>query len=313
MRNVFLSILLFLVPSVALLASTPPIAVMPFKSQDQRLGEQVAAGLLVDLRATGHFTLVERGQLEQALNEIAQSQSGLVDSETVQEIGHMVGAEYMIVGDIEARGQEYLASARVLRTETGIVIAAARQVGSLSTVSDGVSAQLVEQLRIYLLMDNPDSPYSILLRLDRGADASYRLGDRLKLTFRVIKHRDEAPDIVYIQLYSIDAVGAMTLIYPNKFTPQMQVRVGQEYSIPAPEDDFEWKLVPPAGTESIQAIVTRNPIDLFGLRDSYRTRAFPLASRTSGLGIFQGIQTQLREEDLGDYSAERVSYILNQD
>ncbi len=294
----------------SLTAATPPVAVMPFESAEANLGETVAARVATALQSRGQFTLIERGQLRRVLDEIAVSQSGLVRDEDRIDAGRQVGAQFMVVGEAQRESAGRInASLRIVKIETGVLIAAASAVGAESTVHAELARVAIEKLGIYLLMDNPDSPYSILLKLDRGANATYKTGDTLTLTFRVERLKPDAPDSVFIQLYSIDAAGAMTMIYPNKFSPQLQIQTGREYQLPRPEDDFEWTLVPPVGAESIQAIVTSQPVDFFQMRERYASELFPqVENGRDDRRTFSAIRTRIRRERLRDWSAERITY-----
>jgi TolB-like protein len=291
-------------------AATPPVAVMPFESAEANLGEAIAARVATALQSRGQFTLIERGQLRRALDEIAVSQSGLVRDEDRIDAGRQVGAQFMVVGEAQREAAGRInASLRIVKIETGVLIAAASASGADATVHAELARVAIEKLSIYLLMDNPESPYSILLKLDRGVNATYKTGDTLTLTFRVEKLKPDAPSTVYIQLYSIDAAGAMTMIYPNKFSPQLQIQTGREYQLPRPEDDFEWTLVPPVGAESIQAIVTSQPVDFFQMRERYASELFPeVQNGRDDRRTFSAIRTRIRRERLRDWSAERITY-----
>lgn len=299
--------------------SAHPIGVMPFESADVKLGEQTAAQVLVALQKTRQFTLVERGQIKKAYDEIAKSESGLVKEEDAVKIGKMSGAHFMVVGEIrkganDAKGQEqFTATMRIMKTETGVIIGAGSAAGPLPKVFESIGEQATRWLSIYLVLDNPDSPYSVLLKLDKGKNPTYKLGETLVLSFKVIAHKPTAAKRVYIQVYSINAQGAMMLIYPNKFSRDEMVDVGREYKFPADSDDFEWTLVKPTGTESIQAIVTTKPVDFFDLKGAHRREEFPKVKARGDAEItYRGINTKLKKEKLGDYTAEKITYELTE-
>ena len=244
----------------------------------------------------------------------------------------MVGAQYLILGRVDAAaaesdarsrprdGNTFTASVRVVRAETGVVIGAGYATGTMQTLADRLAADALNTLRIYLALENPESPYSVLLKLKGGSSAqvdgknpTYRVGDQLSLEFKVLRHNNDAPRFVYVQLYSIDAQGALTLIYPNKFSPQARVEVDREYRLPADADDFEWILTEPVGSEKIQAIVTTEPIDFFQLGDRYKTEAFPAVDGKryrDDVRTYRGIVTRIKKEKLKDWVAERVTYQL---
>ena len=344
------SVLLFTFGAPALSAATPPIGIMPFKGagkQGEAAGEKVAVRMLVALQKTRRYTLVERAELKKALQEIARSQSGLVRDEDIMKIGKQAGAKYMVLGEIQREGGSvepvnpvgpvepvpplpilkepskkspvtpgfatYSSSFRVVKTETGVIIGAGQATGTLEIVSASLSLQANHALAIYLLMDNPESPYSILMKLNKGKNPQYRVDETISLKFKVLKHRKEAPDTVYIRIYSIDARGAMTLIYPNKFSPSRAIQVKKEYALPADEDDFEWVLAKPVGAESIQAIVTDKPLDFFNVKKRY-LKGFPTVSKRGGNNprIYKGIHVRIKKDKIKDWSAERITYTLEE-
>lgn len=284
------------------------------KSEDPRVDARLAARLTSALAVGGRFTLVERAELGAALQELALSQSGMVSEADMLEAGRLAGARYLVLGELSPMrgvGKQYRSTYRVIKSETGVVIAAGGASGTYDQISATMAAQLREKLSVYLLLNNPDSPYSILLQTDRGKDAVYRVGETIEIRFQIKKHRDGAPDTVYVTLYAIDARGRMTMIYPNKFTPQAAVQVGQEVRLPDPRDDYVWRLAPPAGTESVQAIITEREVDFFQMRNRYRTEAFPtVPGARDNERTFGAIVTELKEEKLGDWAAERITYRL---
>ncbi len=289
-------------------------------------GDTLAAQVLARLSRANGLTLIERGQLKKVLAELALNQSGAVDESHAPQMGRLLGADYIILGRVasgETDAGAYTASLRVVRAETGVVIGAAHANGSMRSVADRLASEALQTLRIYLALENPESPYSVLLKLKGGKSEHkdgknplYRVGDELSLEFRVLRHSERAPKFVYLQLYSIDAKGALTMIYPNKFSPQARIEVDRKYSLPADRDDFEWVMAPPVGREKIQAIVTTQAVDFFNMGDRYKTEAFPSVDARryrDDLKTFGAIVTRIKKEKLKDWSAERVSYELIED
>lgn len=299
------------------LMAADPIGVLPFESEEKGIGERLGARILVDLARSKQLTLVERGQLKKALAEIALSQSGVVTRKEALQIGKQIGARYLVLGEVHAesgaRTGLYEASMRVVKTETGVIIGADSTRGTADQISRQLGIRARQILNIYVTMDNPDSPYSILLKLNKGLNPTYKVGDKLILNFKVEKHSQAAADTVYLQLFSIDARGAMSMIYPNKFSPSFAVKIGQLYSLPKKSADFEWELIPPVGTESIQAIVTERPVDFFKMRKRFHTEAFPGMDQADTPRTYKAIKTVIKQEKLKDWSAERISYKLRKD
>lgn len=296
---------LFLTPSLLIAG---PIGVTPFQNPagpDNRM----SSALTVALQRAGRYQIVEQSRLDKIMDELQKGQGGLVDPETAAQIGHLVGAQYLVVGESREDKGTVEAAYRVVQVETGIVIGADRATGSSEDVIEQLQAGLMRQLDLYLNLDNPESPYTVLLKLP-AKDSIYRVGQTLKLTFKVISHRPSAPKKVYIQLYSINAKGTMTLIYPNRFSGFNAIDVDREYEFPSEKDDFEWELVQPTGNESIQAIVTTQPFDPFRTFSKAKD-SFPEINKNGHDPVTtRGIQTQLKKEKLKDWKAQRVTYEL---
>lgn len=287
-----------------------PVGVLPFHIQGESTTDlTVPSALITALKQAGRYEIVEQHRLDAVVAQLQQAHSGLVDTETAARIGQLVGAHYLIAGETHRTEGRLEASYRVVHVETGMIIAADRSTGNSDEVIRALQSSLLRQLDVYLGLDNPESPYTVLLKLPAGP---LRIGNTLTLKFKVISHRPSAPRRVYIQLYSINARGTMTLIYPNRFSGFRPIEVGREYEFPSKGDDFEWMLVPPAGTEAIQAIVTTEPQDLFGTFAKART-AFPTTGYNGHApATYRGIQVQLNQNTRKDWKAQRITYELQE-
>lgn len=99
------------------------IAVAKFKLIPKSLDPSVSDAVLEDLSTalieTKAFKLVERSQLDRALEELKLQESGVIDSATAQKLGRMVGAKAVMIGSISDRGKFGVINARLINTETG--------------------------------------------------------------------------------------------------------------------------------------------------------------------------------------------------
>ncbi len=128
-----------------------PVAVMPFKNLngDARLDwlrVGMAESMASDLGRSGRVGVVERGQIDRALAEIAlgalrQAQ----DERDAARLGKLVGARTVIVGAFQSAGKEVRLSARFVTVETGVVAGAAKVTGPLDDVFR-LQDQVVEKL-----------------------------------------------------------------------------------------------------------------------------------------------------------------------
>jgi serine/threonine protein kinase len=124
------------VPSFAAKDSTakPSIAVLPFSNLNKdptysHLEGGIADALEESLGGTGQFRLVERAQLDKTLNELNLNRSEYVDPATAQRVGHLIGAQYLAIGSFQVWQGEVRLNARLIRVETGEIVAVDKVVG----------------------------------------------------------------------------------------------------------------------------------------------------------------------------------------
>lgn len=139
--------------------------------------------------------------------------------------------------------------------------------------------KVVNDLRYYLdnayfikqltKLSNPNPDFRINLWTDRGANPSYAIGDTVNFNFK-------SNEDCYLTLIDISADGKVTVLFPNKFNSDNKIKAGREYSIPSKDMGFKIKVTPPAGTEMVKAIATKDPLDLSGItaentKDGFRS------------------------------------------
>ncbi len=82
---------------------------------EQGIADAFADAFLRDAR----FRVVERSQLDKALEELRLDRSGAVDPATAARVGKIVGARYLIVGSFQVFEGQMRLNARMIRVETG--------------------------------------------------------------------------------------------------------------------------------------------------------------------------------------------------
>ena len=138
----------------------PTVAVPEFKNtglisaewENERDALNQAADIATDdLVNSGRFDVVERTQLKKILDEYALNNTGLVDQTTAVPIGHLTGAQYLLIGSINAvtarKSQTTIVgtgtlrykvsadiSVRMVDAETGRIVLAARGQGTEKNV-----------------------------------------------------------------------------------------------------------------------------------------------------------------------------------
>ncbi|MBU4352892.1 MAG: hypothetical protein KJ939_07490 [Nanoarchaeota archaeon] len=87
------------------------------------------------------MTVVEREKMEQVLNELGKSFSGMIDSSTAAEIGKMLGVEAIVVGTVADMGNSVDLRTRLVDVEKGAAITAAQ----IDVVKDPTIAKIISE------------------------------------------------------------------------------------------------------------------------------------------------------------------------
>lgn len=91
-------------PQTSLVEYRDSLAVLPFGDTNDRFANNVASEIETNLNQvrqnnTLYFTLINRTKIFDVLRELRLTQSGLVDDQTASQIGRLVGAKALLVGD----------------------------------------------------------------------------------------------------------------------------------------------------------------------------------------------------------------------
>ena len=111
------------------------VAVMDFRNINQNpelqyLAKGIPESILTLLGREGEVHIVERSQLDAALDEMRLGMSGIVDEQTAIEIGKAVQADAVISGGFMQVGNQIRIYARLFKVATSEVIAAEQIQGS---------------------------------------------------------------------------------------------------------------------------------------------------------------------------------------
>ena len=107
----------------------PTAAVLPFESRERRAademtGKSVAELLTAALMESGCVDMVERAELDKALDELHLSAAGMTDRESQLKLGQFVGAKILITGSLFQSGDKRVIVAKIIGAETSRVMAA---------------------------------------------------------------------------------------------------------------------------------------------------------------------------------------------
>lgn len=106
------------------------IAVMDFQGQDKNLTFLVTETFLTDLSMSGELEIVERNQIDKALDEIKKGQSGYIAVSDAVEAGKMAGAKKIIVGSFFEVEGKIIINARMLDVQTAKIDKALNKEGT---------------------------------------------------------------------------------------------------------------------------------------------------------------------------------------
>ncbi len=136
--------------------SQSSVGVMSFKNNGQSdysyLSDGIADMLTTTLANSNEVRLVERGQLSRVTDELKLGLSGLVDEKTAAEVGKLTGATYMVLGSFINLGKTLRMDAKVVETQTAMVIPGATasvkasSIESLDEAIDELAAKLITNL-----------------------------------------------------------------------------------------------------------------------------------------------------------------------
>ncbi len=106
---------------------TITVAIADFRNStgrfvNDRLQKTVPEVLKTELAQTGAVTVLERSRLEGIFQEQALAQSGVLDAYEAQKVGKLIGAHYVISGEITRAGDRLRIDAHIVSVETGEVV-----------------------------------------------------------------------------------------------------------------------------------------------------------------------------------------------
>lgn len=104
------------------------VAVLSFETTEGRteardLGEAAAILINQNLISVPNISVVEREKLEDIIEEIGLSQTGLTSDEI--EVGNILNVQYLIAGAVADLGNRFLLAARFINVETGNILQSA--------------------------------------------------------------------------------------------------------------------------------------------------------------------------------------------
>lgn len=106
------------------------VAVMPFEPADggsARDGWNISEKLVTQLVRTGKVQALERSMLKALMDEHQLGRTGALDPATLRKLGRVLSAEAIVAGSFVTIGREVVINARLINTETGVILAASER------------------------------------------------------------------------------------------------------------------------------------------------------------------------------------------
>jgi TolB-like protein len=193
------------------------IAVLDFSQQGRELtkdmGRIAAEWLITGLVETGRFDVVERRLLEKIMEEHKLGMTGVVDANSVAQLGKILGVKTIVSGTILSFDDMVEINARLINVETASIIAAEKVKASSATRLNELISQIVDKivaafpLEGYVVLRTGDK-----VTLDLGAKIGVKCGMKF-VAFkegRVIKHpkTGEVLDVEIIEIGEIEITDA---------------------------------------------------------------------------------------------------------
>ncbi len=116
---------------------------------DVAQSNRVSSLLFAELAVDSNLVLVEREDIDKMIEELELSAAGMVDSQTANRIGHMIGAKILVTGSVLKVDDSLFVIAKIIGTETTRVFGASakgRFVDGLTPLVEQVAKQIAAKV-----------------------------------------------------------------------------------------------------------------------------------------------------------------------
>ncbi|MCF7875903.1 DUF4384 domain-containing protein [Candidatus Bipolaricaulota bacterium] len=117
----------------------------------------------------------------------------------------------------------------------------------------------------------PESQFNVTVSTDR---TRYGIGEIMQIEVRSERSG-------YLTLYDIQPDGKVNVLFPNRFQGNQKIQANKTYKIPAPGDDFQFKIGPPRGRDILWAVVSSEP-GVFPMEKATEDSPFPEVAKDAG-------------------------------
>ncbi len=282
---------------------------------DAAVGESLAS-LMLSAINTPRYERCVRTRLRDILQEAKLQESDLVDRTwVVVQRGGLRGVRYLVLGELIRLPRGYHVKADLADCRTGQVVSSA---WVAATSVDDAAARIPELASLLGLRDeavaadgadgrsgavrlaplagtmNASDALSITLRTS-GNRRLYREGETISFAL-------QANEDCHVTLLAIDSRGEMTMLLPNRWERNTQLRGGVATTVPGEGAAYRFPILPPPGPTRVKVLATRRPHRLSGVTPkSLQDEAFvSLSAKTlleaaGGSGDVNGVQVATAE------------------
>ena len=132
------------------------IAVLDFQDNSPLASEELqplqrgaADVVITTLSEVRSLKIVERSRIQAVFDEIALGQSGMLDESSIQEVGKLLGAHYLVLGSfMKGFKNDIRFDCRIVETETGLTVKAEEVSGKLDDL-----LSLMNKLGVKIIRD----------------------------------------------------------------------------------------------------------------------------------------------------------------
>lgn len=168
----------------------PTVAVLDFtgfmlgeSGNSVSLGKAVSAMLVTEFSDRDGMRVIERARLADLLTEQRLALSGRVDESSAVEVGRLLGAQYVLVGQVSSVGETLRADIRAVDVETSEVVSVLKRTDAPTELL-GVVVWIADELSRDLSLTPPSErpevdpvPVAATIEFSRGVDYEDR-GER---------------------------------------------------------------------------------------------------------------------------------------
>ena len=229
------------------LPANTKIALINFDADAQLLSDYIFEELWIHFEDSRSFILIDRKNLELIQKELDYQYSGMVSDESMQSIGHQLGAQTLVYGNITQMGREYRLVVRATDVEKAVT-----SIRSATVKADRRFTVLLENKTINKAGDKAgesmanalysglDNPWRFTVQTDKTS-GDYHDGDYM--TMRIYSEKD-----AWFKVTHIDVNGNAQVIYPVSPNDNNFIKAGQTRQIP---DNTRYRMNKPYGEEMI--------------------------------------------------------------